>query len=479
MTIEALETKTLRVVIVDDTADLRELLRFALARGGMAVVGEAGDGLAGIEVVRATRPDVVLLDLSMPVMDGLEALPQIRASAPEARIIVLSGFGATQMAQRALAIGADGYLQKGASLGRILDQIRDIVEGRTTGPASLGEPATEEPEPELRRKPVVAPEANRDAVELAPIGILEVLAEPPYRLRSINAAAGRMIEIEPETDEPLEQCAPAIAAAIANSRLAGDGKFETFVGRRPVLVTVCHTATSLLLYLQPISDEIGYLRNAIAVTAHEIRGPVSVLCAITETILEDELEAHQVDRLMSSIIRQSRLLDSITGDLLVAAQVQRGTLRIDAENIDPTPIVETVMEDHHIPAGLIATTDDRWILADPLRLQQMLGNLISNAVKYGQPPVHLQVRPSRDHDALVCIDVIDHGPGVPTEFRSQLFREFSRAAGTAVLGNGLGLHVVQMLARGQGGSVSYAPREGGGSVFTLSLPAATRRQGAH
>ena len=109
-------TRPVRVVIVDDTPDLRELMRLALTRGGMEVVGEAGDGLAGIEAVRLEHPDVVLLDLSMPVMDGLEALPSIRSLVPAAKIIVFSGLGATQMSERALATGADGYVQKGMSL---------------------------------------------------------------------------------------------------------------------------------------------------------------------------------------------------------------------------------------------------------------------------------------------------------------------------------------------------------------------------
>ena len=97
-----------RVVLVDDTADLRQLLRIALGRVGFDVVGEAGDGAAGIEVAREQEPDLVVLDLSMPVMDGLEALPHIRAACPRAAIVVLSGFGANQMTERALARGADG-----------------------------------------------------------------------------------------------------------------------------------------------------------------------------------------------------------------------------------------------------------------------------------------------------------------------------------------------------------------------------------
>ena len=127
MNATAARTRPVRVVIVDDTHDLRELLRLALTRGGMEVVGEAGDGLAGIEAVRSERPDVVLLDLSMPVMDGLEALPSIRQLVPGAKIIVLSGFGATQMSERALATGADAYLQKGIPLKRILDHVRGLA----------------------------------------------------------------------------------------------------------------------------------------------------------------------------------------------------------------------------------------------------------------------------------------------------------------------------------------------------------------
>ena len=143
----AQRARPVRVVIIDDTYDLRELLRLALTRGGLEVVGEAGDGLSGIECVRLEKPDVVLLDLSMPVMDGLEALPTIRRLVPQAKIVVLSGFGATQMSEKAMTIGADGYLQKGMALKRIIEYVKDIVDA----PRPVRQPAVRKERPDRAR----------------------------------------------------------------------------------------------------------------------------------------------------------------------------------------------------------------------------------------------------------------------------------------------------------------------------------------
>ena len=104
----------IRVVLVDDTDSLRSLMREHVEHeSDMVVVGEAGNGVDGLDIVRSTQPDAVILDVEMPVMDGLQALPQLRQAAPDAKIVVFSSRVDQPTQTAALAQGADGYFLKG------------------------------------------------------------------------------------------------------------------------------------------------------------------------------------------------------------------------------------------------------------------------------------------------------------------------------------------------------------------------------
>ena len=113
-----------RVVIADDDPDVRELLTRALERGGrFEVVGAATDGPAAVELARTVAPDLVLLDLAMPGGGGLEALPALRSAAPQARVVVVSGFPGDRLAEVVRERGAVGYVQKGLSPRRMVDEV--------------------------------------------------------------------------------------------------------------------------------------------------------------------------------------------------------------------------------------------------------------------------------------------------------------------------------------------------------------------
>jgi DNA-binding NarL/FixJ family response regulator len=117
-------------VLVDDMVELRAMIRLTLERSGhFEVVGEAGDGRQAIEVVTAQQPDLVLLDVAMPVMDGLEALPHLRAAVPSATVIMLSGFSELRLGGEAAALGAAAYLEKGLAPAALVERLLEVLEG--------------------------------------------------------------------------------------------------------------------------------------------------------------------------------------------------------------------------------------------------------------------------------------------------------------------------------------------------------------
>ncbi len=120
--------RTPRVLIVDDVEDARTLLRIKLAsHGDYDVVGEAIDGLDAVTRAGELQPDLVLLDVEMPRMNGLAALPLIRAAVPDVRVIMFSSYQRASLEDEALAAGADQYVVKGGSMRDLMDVIATVL----------------------------------------------------------------------------------------------------------------------------------------------------------------------------------------------------------------------------------------------------------------------------------------------------------------------------------------------------------------
>jgi DNA-binding NarL/FixJ family response regulator len=118
-----------RVLIVDDHPLTREALASLLRQYDFEVVGEASDGEAAIVAAEELQPDLVLLDLSMPGLDGLQALPRLRAAAPECEVVVLTASGTEENLLAAIQRGAAGYLLKSEPPERIAEFLRGAVNG--------------------------------------------------------------------------------------------------------------------------------------------------------------------------------------------------------------------------------------------------------------------------------------------------------------------------------------------------------------
>lgn len=127
----------IRVLIVDDVERVRQdLSTFLTLAGDIEIVGEAGNGLEAVQMAKALQPQVILMDLEMPVLDGYEATRQIKRQQPACRVIILSIHGGNAEQQGVLRAGADDFIVKGAPLETLLQAIR---KASSLSPISKGE----------------------------------------------------------------------------------------------------------------------------------------------------------------------------------------------------------------------------------------------------------------------------------------------------------------------------------------------------
>jgi DNA-binding NarL/FixJ family response regulator len=194
-----------RVLLVDDQALLRMGFRLVLeAEEDLEVVGEAGDGRSAVEQVRALGPDVVLMDVRMPGMNGIEATEQIVASRPATRVLILTTFDLDEYAFAGLRAGASGFLLKDARPAELVAAIRSVASGDA----------------------VVSPRITRRMLEMFS-GHLPASGHEP--------AAGidpRLTELTPRELEVLG----SIAEGLSNAEIAGrlylsEATVKTHVGR--------------------------------------------------------------------------------------------------------------------------------------------------------------------------------------------------------------------------------------------------------
>ncbi|PZW50385.1 signal transduction histidine kinase [Humitalea rosea] len=220
----------------------------------------------------------------------------------------------------------------------------------------------------------------------------------------------------------------------------------------------------------------------LARMSHELRTPLNGVLGMAQ-VLADDPTLNDTHRARAAVITQAgRHLLGIVNDLLDIERVETGRIELSSQPIDigqllaETPaligvqaeakgLLLTVELDAALPAG---------VHADPLRVRQMVLNLLGNAVKF-TPAGGAVTLSASAQDGVVRIAVTDTGPGVAEELRGRLFQDYARGVGTGgIEGSGLGLSITAALARAMGGTVGWEPGPNGhGSVFVLSLPLPT------
>lgn len=116
-----------KVLIVDDAAFMRMMIRDILEKNGFEIIGEGSNGLKAVELYKKEKPDVVTMDITMPDMDGIEAVKAIKAFDPSAKIVMCSAMGQQTMVMDAIRAGARDFIVKPFQADRVLEAIRKVV----------------------------------------------------------------------------------------------------------------------------------------------------------------------------------------------------------------------------------------------------------------------------------------------------------------------------------------------------------------
>jgi len=245
-------------------------------------------------------------------------------------------------------------------------------------------------------------------------------------------------------------------------------------GQRQGAILVFHDLTRLK-QLESARKEF------VANVSHELRTPLSLIKGYCETLLDGAKDQPEVaSKFLGTIDRNAERLKVLLEDLLTVSELESGRIKMDLQAVPLRSTVEKVLGDHQAKAAnrgirLENRVRDQVVRADTGRLEQVLGNLVDNAVKYGRESGNVSVEAAEGERGMVEVCVRDDGPGIPPDALERVFERFYRvdkARSREQGGTGLGLSIVKHIIQSHQGRVWAKSELGKGAAFYFTLPAA-------
>jgi signal transduction histidine kinase len=238
------------------------------------------------------------------------------------------------------------------------------------------------------------------------------------------------------------------------------------------LARLARTLNEMLARLQAAFDRE---RTFVADASHELRTPLAILRTELELALRGEKSIEELESALRSAAEETDRLSQLAEDLLVIARSDQGRLPIRRARVNADDVLSAVARRYGARASAdgrvvdVEPAADVWLQADEARLEQALGNMVDNALRYGSGPVTLA---ARAHDGVVELHVRDSGSGFSPGLLPSVFERFAGAdAGGSRAGAGLGMAIIASIAGAHGGSAHAANGPSGGADVWVTLPA--------
>ncbi len=513
--------ETWAIVLIDDEEDIREVMSLALADAGYEV-RTAADGETGLKLCLETTPQIVITDIRMPGMDGLQVLERVKAALPDTEVIVATAFGEMQLAIRALQLDASDFITKpigSDNLFLALNRARErYASRRRLKDYTL---LLEKEKAETSQQLIKTIAFQRNMIESSIDGILGVDEQQIVVIynRSMERLCGYS-RAKALHQMSLSQFFPPAEATRFHADLRGEGfggrnrlfLFETILrveSGRDVPVQVSAAAvmdegrdSGLVGFFRDLrevrrlereladqarilhQDKMMSLGRLAASVVHEINNPLSGIlnyARLMSRVLEQgelsserrekfqrylsvvETETARCSQIVSNMLSFSRRSPAAFGEVDVH-ELFRRSLLLGQHKL----VLGHIRLESHLDSGLPP------VLGDFNQLQQCLINLIFNAVdampKGGALTLNGVLDPQKQ---AVVISVQDTGPGIPPEHLDNIFEPFFTTKSEGH-GLGLGLSTVYGIVERHHGTVEVRNPAEGGAQFVITLPVAGR-----
>ena len=479
----------IRVLLVDDDADHAALVRRTLERQDGFAVSHVVDGAACLAALTRETYSVVLLDYSLPRMNGLEVLERIRELDFAVPVVMATGQGDERIAVRAMNAGAIDYVMKTrgyfATLPTVLNKVLKQHELAVDNARLYAE-------------------SRRQQARLGHIfdstsdGI--VLVDADGAIVWANQRAGEFLGVAPGAacgralvDVVMSACGGDVARAVARFHAlfgtpsrGGDGDLELAEAQR-ILHWVGQPTDDgdlrgFTITFQDVTREREISRmksDFVSFAAHQLRTPLSGIKWMLEVAAQEpELSPALASCIGDAATSADRLITMVR-DLLDVSRLESESLTTVSRETDLATLTRAVLDE---VAPQLAAKEHRLtvsggealppVLVDDQLLRQAMLNVVSNAIKYTPLRGEIAIAIAGE-EGWASWSVRDNGIGIPKSAQGRLFEKFYRADNASAVdtnGRGIGLYMVRLIITRFGGRIRWASEEGHGTTFGFALP---------
>lgn len=478
-----------KILVVDDTVTNQEILKKSFENEGFQVV-QAFDGLAALDMVEKERPDLMMLDIMMPKMDGIDVLKRVKIIHPDLLVVMMTAHGSEQIAVEAMKLGADDYLTKPFHPKDITALADKLIKARAVRLENLK--LREQIERTERYLAHLVDSVNEAIISTNSNGIIlsfNKAAEGIWKMQSENVIGKSIEELflkrkgSNYLDSILEETKEKGGVEGEFMFLKIDG--TTFPGhlntsmlkdeesKRGVVAVVRDLTVERELQQQLVeSQKLASLGKVVEGVAHEVRNPLMSIGGFARRINNQTEEGAPTKKYLTAIIRDverlERMVNDIEGYVNFTKLHKLSYVGLDMENL-----LMKIMDGYKerlasagIEPSIAISPDLPTIYANEVYIRELFSCLIENSIEAMSDGGRLGIK-IKEVENYVVTEISDTGIGIPEKNVDEIFNPFftSKMSGT-----GLGLTKCHMIVTEHHGYIRVNSKPGEGTSFIIGLP---------